>query len=181
VSRRSYKPEPLAAADEGKLRGVIAEHAADARMELINGDGRAFSKFSKSYGMFKGVTNYIALVKNARDADSEEKLGYYGELAVLHATAMGLGTCWVGGMFDKKLIPVALSENESVCAAITVGYISEQLTGKERFVRSVTHRKTKTAEQMCLTDTQPPDWFANGVSAALKAPSAINRQPVVFS
>jgi nitroreductase len=45
----------------------------------------------------------------------------------------------------------------------------------------MTHRKTKTSKQMSITDVQPPDWFASGVSAARKAPSAVNRQPVVFS
>jgi nitroreductase len=181
VSRRSYKPEPLCDADAGKLRGVLAEHADDARMDLVVGDAKAFSKFFKSYGMFKGVVNYIVLVRNTNDADSEEKLGYYGELAVLHATTLGLGTCWVGGMFDKKALPVALSWNEAVSAVIAVGYLAGQKTLKERLVHSMTHRKTKTSKQMSITDVQPPDWFLSGVSAARKAPSAVNRQPVVFA
>lgn len=181
ISRRNYKPEPLANADAEKLWAVITEHTKDARMELIVGDGRAFAGLTKSYGMFKDVQNCIVLVTNALDADSGEKLGYYGELVILNAIAMGLGTCWVGGTFDKKLIPVTLAENEKIASVITIGYVSESQTGKERFIRKVTHRKSKTVEQMSITDTQPPYWFINGVTAAQKAPSAVNRQPVVFS
>ncbi|GHV42908.1 hypothetical protein FACS189490_12720 [Clostridia bacterium] len=63
---------------------------------------------------------------------------------------------------------------------ITVGYVSDAPTGKERFIRGFAHRKSKAVEQMSATDATLPDWFINGVKAAVGAPSAINRQPVVF-
>ncbi len=73
-----------------------------------------FDGLKKSYGLFSGVRHYLALVGNKTDMLTVEKLGYYGELLVLHATALGLGTCWVGGTYDDSCCPVTLEENESV-------------------------------------------------------------------
>ena len=44
----------------------------------------------------------------------------------------------------------------------------------------MTHRKTKTAEELFETDTPVPGWFKSGIAAVQKAPSAVNRQPVTF-
>lgn len=49
-----------------------------------------------------------------------------------------------------------------------------------------THRATKTYEQFTATMSDEgreaaPDWFKSGVEAAMKAPSAMNRQPITFS
>ncbi|MCL1873280.1 MAG: hypothetical protein FWF85_04100, partial [Clostridiales bacterium] len=43
--------------------------------------------------------------KGTKDAIGLERLGYYGELWLLQATALGLATCWVGGTFKRKLCP----------------------------------------------------------------------------
>lgn len=49
-----------------------------------------------------------------------------------------------------------------------------------------THRPTKTYEQFTATMSDEerdavPAWFKAGVEAAMKAPSAMNRQPITFS
>jgi len=117
-SRRKYIPEPLDQADIAVLQKLIDEYNAkenlDIRFVLDNGD--AFKGFRKSYGMFSGVTNYIGLIGNKNDILNNEKLGYYGELLVLHATVLGLGTCWVGGTFDRKSCPFDLPDGESIIA-----------------------------------------------------------------
>jgi hypothetical protein len=51
---------------------------------------------------------------------------------------------------------------------------------KEKFIYSLTHRKSKTMEQMYESDTAVPDWFLSGMEAVRLAPSAVNRQPVMF-
>lgn len=33
----------------------------------------------------------------------KEKVGYYGEQLILKVTELGLGSCWVGGTFDRPL------------------------------------------------------------------------------
>lgn len=183
ISRRTYQAKALSDDDARRLREVIDEYAqplGGGRMELVVGDPRAFGGLTASYGLFSGVENFIVLVSTTGDEDSTEKLGYYGELVSLAATQLGLGTCFVGGTFDKARIPVKLRAGERVSAVIAVGYVDGNPKGKEKMVRDVLHRKTKSVQEMSEGFGTPPPWFTDGVRAAQKAPSAMNRQPAVF-
>ncbi|MDR1465486.1 MAG: nitroreductase family protein [Oscillospiraceae bacterium] len=174
VSRRTYKPEPLTESDAWKIQAALDEYAQPRmRMALAEANLKA------SYGLFSGVRNSILLLARDGDPTAKERLGYFGELVVLRAAAMGLGTCWMG-MYDKSACPVALAEDEYLVLAINVGYV-EAPRGKEKLLHGVVKRKTKSVEQLSVTDSAPPDWFVAGVRAAQKAPSAVNRQPVTFA
>ena len=165
------------------IASFISEFNAkhQVKMQLVTNNGDAFKGFRKSYGMFSGVKNYVALIGDKADTLGLEKLGYYGEWLILHATTRGLGTCWVGGTFDSTACPVDLSEGESVVCAITVGNVKPKRSVKEKLIHGITHRKSKTVEQMVISDDSLPDWLLSGMEAVRKAPSAVNRQPVLFS
>ena len=182
-SRRKYLPVALDSSAEEVLVGFISELSdkENLKMRLVVDNGDAFDGFRRSYGMFSGVRNYIALIGAGTDMLMYEKLGYFGELLVLRATALGLGTCWVGGTFDRKSCPVDLAEGESAVCVITVGSVLPELSAKEKLLRWGMHRKIKTVEQMYTADAPVPDWFIGGMRAVQKAPSAVNRQPVMFS
>jgi len=182
-SRRTYLPKLIDYGDINKLRSLIDEYNQKAclNMQLVIDNGDAFNGLLKSYGMFKGVKNYIGMIENKNDAHSQEKLGYYGELIVLQATGMRLGTCWVAGTFDRKSCPFKLVEHESIACVITFGSVPSERTMKEKLIYSMTHRKTKTAEELYEADTPVPSWFKSGITAVQKAPSAVNRQPVTFT
>ena len=49
-----------------------------------------------TYGIIKGATKFIA-AKIKEGEFALEELGYEMESLVLYATALGLGTCWIGG------------------------------------------------------------------------------------
>jgi nitroreductase len=182
-SRRKYLGTPIAPLIITKLQELIAEYNKEAgiRMEFVENNGRAFNGLSKSFGMLSGVNDYVCLISDKNDQTAVERLGYYGELLLLHAVMMGLGTCWVGGTFSRSEIPFSLSDNESIVCTIVLGNTDENDSFKEKLVRNLTHRKTKTAEEMFSADSPVPDWFMRGMYAVQKAPSAINRQPVMFS
>lgn len=182
-SRRKYIESPIGAEVAEKLQTLALEYGqkANVRLELVLNNGSAWGGLRKSYGMFTGVKNYVGLIASKTDFEAMERLGYYGELLMLHAVAMGLGTCWVGGSFDRKLCPFVLCGDEMIVCAIALGYAQEQESMKEKLIRSVTHRKTKTIKDMMTTDAPAPGWFMAGMRAVQKAPSAVNRQPVVFS
>lgn len=173
VSRRAYRPDPLTENDTRVLKDIIDRYADSGyRMEIVQGSLKA------SYGLFSGVQNIILMIADNNDPHAVEKLGYFGELVVLEATAMGLGTCWMG-MYDTKAAPISPGENERVVIAITIGYIDEP-GAKEKLIRKFVRRKSKSALQLSRTDSAPPDWFTKGVEAVRLAPSAVNRQPVTF-
>ena len=186
-SRRKYIPEPLEAAQAEQLRALAQEYcrAGEVRIELVLGDGTAFNGLRKSYGMFAGVQNYAGLIAKKGDTEAFERLGYYGELLMLHATAMGLGTCWVGGSFARKDCPFTLAEDEMVVCTVTIGRTEEQNSRRERLIYNVTHRKTKPLEELFRVenadDADVSAWFMAGMQAVQKAPSAVNKKPVVFS
>ena len=182
-SRRKYLPALMKESDIDALAAFIAEFNGNenAKMRLVLDNGDAFNGFRKSYGMFSGVKNYVALICDKTNTLHLEKLGYYGEWLTLNATARGLGTCWVGGTFDRAACPVELAKGESVVGAITVGNVPSERSLKEKLIHGLTHRKSKKIEQMVTSDGPVPDWFLSGMAAVQKAPSAVNRQPVLFS
>ncbi len=183
VSRRKYLKTEMEPSVEKMLRDYIQgiNQKANVNMQLVVNEEEAFKGFRKSFGMFSGVRNYVALVGKANDDLLVEKLGYYGEQVVLYATALGLGTCWVGGTFDRSSCKVGLSAGESVICVITVGNVDKKRGIKEDFISTMIHRKTKEKEQLYISDTTIPDWFSEGITAVQKAPSAVNRQPVTFT
>jgi hypothetical protein len=73
-----------------------------------------------------------------------------------------------------------LKEEDCIICAITIGCVPEELSIREKFIYKLTHRKTKTAVQMYMSDAPVPDWFLSGMEAVKAAPSAVNRQPAMF-
>lgn len=182
-SRRKYLPTPMAPHAVEALRTSISEMGdkENVKMHLVLDNGDAFHGFRKSYGMFSGVRNYIALLGDKTDAIGLEKLGYFGERLVLQATALGLGSCWVGGTFDRASCPFELARGESIVCVITVGNVPTEPSAKEKLIYRFTHRKSKEIEQMLISDALVPEWCKAGMRAVQKAPSAVNRQPVTFA
>ena len=182
-SRRRYLPTEMTAAQIEVLEQEIArfEGEAGVLMELIQDCAVAFQGFRKSYGLLSGVRDCICLFAPRGDQIATEKLGYFGEDLVLTATALGLGTCWVGGTFSKGDIPYTQRDGQEMVCAIAIGNVAQAGSLRERFIQKMTHRKTKTVAQMSSHDAPPPDWFDRGMQAVLRAPSAVNRQPVHFT
>jgi len=182
-SRRKYLDVPLDPTDVESLKGLIQELGGkgDRSIRLVLDNHEAFKGFRKSYGMLTGVRNYIALVGNKSDVIEVEELGYYGEWLVLQATALGLGTCWVGGTFDRRSCALDLIRGESILCVITVGYVAPKLSKREALIHRVVHRKTKLLDDMYESNVAAPNWFLAGMKAVQRAPSAVNRQPVFFT
>lgn len=180
-SRRLYLNEPMDASVKAKLQTHIDAYNAQSGLSIqfIEDGSAAFSSFRKTYGLFSGVRSLLAMVGPKNDPYLKEKIGYFGEMLVLDATMMGLGSCWVGGTFDSKSDLFQLSEEESLICVIPIGHV-ETLSFKEKMVHQMVAGKSKTVEQVLKTDAKIPELYLDGLTAALKAPSAANRQPVRF-
>ena len=178
ISRRSYLETPLEPFTSGALLTLVGEYnrRAGLRVELVREGAEAFRGFRRSYGMFSGVNSYFAMAGRRADLCLREKVGYWGEKLVLEATRL-----WVGGTFDRAACPCRLLPDEELVCVITVGHVSAELGGKERFIYRMVHRSTKPLEALYDAGGEtPPDWFAAGMRAVRRAPSALNRQPVRF-
>ncbi len=179
-SRRAYLPAPMEPRDIAFLKSRIDEYnmRSGLTIRFLENGKSAFAGFRKSYGMFKGVRTLFVMKGPKNDPHLKEKIGYYGELLVLEATVLGLGTCWVGGTFDKNSIRTA-TEEALVCV-ITVGKAPEKETKKERLIEKAVHRKSKTIQELSEITGDCPTWLKTGLKAVQKAPSARNAQKVRF-
>ena len=65
----------------------------------------------------------------------------------------------------------SIDKGEKLCIVISLGYGETQ---------GVEH-KSKPFEKVVKSDQQVPEWFKNGVEAALLAPTAMNQQKFVFT
>ena len=132
-------------------------------MQVIYDEPECFSSRMAHYGKFENANNYIAVV-GRKAPDLEERCGYYGEKLVLKAQELGLNTCWVALTHGKSKADVASGEKEVIIIAL--GY------GKTQGVE----RKSRVASDVSNLSSDSPEWFKNGVEAALLAPTAINQQ-----
>ncbi len=182
VSRRSYLSTPIDAQTVKELQQFLTELNAKSGLffEFMEDGSAAFAGFRKSYGMFSGVRSLILLKGPKEDKFLQEKAGYYGEQAMLYAVELNLGTCWVAGSYDRKSDIFKVPESEQLIAVITVGYTQQLKSRREKFIHSLTHRKSKSVDMLLKTDCTPPEWITTAMKAVQKAPSAANRQPVMF-
>lgn len=183
ISRRSYLNIPIESDKQQLLKEAIQNynHASGLSIQIVEDGGIAFQGFRKSYGMFRGVRSFIALIGKKSDPDLMEKAGYYGELLVLEATALGLGTCFVGASYDKKNCPCTVESDEALVCVITVGPVEASQGWKERMVYRMAHIGSGKQNKSYDSSQEVPAWFIHGVKAAQLAPSAINRHPARFS
>ena len=123
----------------------------------------AFQANKPHYGSFSGARNYIALAA-PKGADTE--VGYQGERLVLLAQMLGLNTCWVALTFEKGKVTVPVGDGERLYDLIALGYGETQ--GKPH--------KSKSVEKCAKIRADSPQWFLDGVAAAMLAPTAMNQQ-----
>lgn len=180
TSRRQYAPESMEQDDLKTLTKLVKtlNRLSGLNLTLIEDAREAFASFSKSYGLLKGVRTVLVLKGPAADVDLDEKLGYFGELFVLEATMMGLGTCWVGGTYDRRSPLFELASGESLRGVITVGPIAHTPTFREKMITAFTHRQSKPLELFYTATAPAPEWFLTAAESVKAAPSAINAQPV---
>ena len=161
---RVIEPEKRSALNDFILK---INQSAGLHIQIFYEEPKCFDSMMAHYGKFTDVKNYIALVGSKGDK-LEEALGYYGEQIVLKAQELGLNTCWVAMTHGKSKAKIDKGEKE-VCL-ISLGY---------GCTNGVTH-KVKSLPEVCNYRDGMPDWFLNGMEAALLAPTAMNQQKFYF-
>jgi nitroreductase len=130
-SCRQYIDKPMAEGDRECLSDYLSvtgtgPFGAAVRFKLIaatDQDRRALKGLG-TYGFIKGATGFIVgAVGNS--GKNLEDFGYMMENAILFATDMGLGTCWLGGSFTRSSFAkkIFATFEEVVPAVTSVGYI----------------------------------------------------------
>ena len=181
VSSRIYDGQPI---NENKQKEILYEiekcnKEYGLTISFIEDGSEAFDSFGKSYGLFKGVRSLIMLKGPTENPNLDESIGYSGEKIILLATSLGLGTCWVGGTFERNNPMFSVADGERLICVIPIGNILDKKPLLNRVMKLVMRRKP--LDSFYTTDATLPDWFQSGVEAAQKAPTARNSQKVHFT
>jgi len=197
----TFRPFPAA-------RAVVIPEAPTELFAHRRGDratmaapGMLMAKVVGPYGRITGAPSALAFAgrvasdemlddgdagdRQIADFAIEEQIGYTGEAAVLEATALGLDTCWVAGLFSPSTSEalIGAETHEMVFAVSPLGHAAGDLSGRERYMfRMGKPKKRLRLEHIALglTSKDWPAWAVAGVRAVQGAPSAVNRQPWRF-
>ncbi len=145
-SSRSYQNRPISTEARGRLLSFLemlncGPLGTPARFTLIAAgeQERDALRSLGTYGFIKNPTGYIigAVQREAKAGGKAlEDFGYLMERAVLVATDLGLGTCWLGGSFTRSSFAKKLGQqaDEVLPAVISAGY-STSADGSSDMVR----------------------------------------------
>lgn len=162
---RKYEDRTLSIEDTQLIEARINElnQKYGLQLKLIINNKLALNTFIKLF-LSRGVSNYIVLAAENINKSGED-LGYCGADIMLYAQTLGLNTWWIGGTFSRKNV-AKVAGSSDMLGIIAIGYGT---------VQGHAHR-SKTAEEVSEYKGEAPEWFKEGVKAALLAPTALNRQ-----
>lgn len=192
-SVRTYIDKPLEKEDIKKLNDYIdlisnEEHpfSAKVRIKLFEVNKEINSKDLGTYGVIKGAKTYLGVAVN-ECPDAMEAVGYVFEKLVLYAASIGLGTCWLGGTFNRGEFAKAMkiTENEFFPIASPIGYPAAKNHTVDKIMRKAIKadsRKTFTDLFFEKSTTSPlsaenAEEYADILECVRLAPSAKNAQP----
>jgi nitroreductase len=191
-SCRSYRPEPIATGTQQRLQDFLADLrtgplGTPLRFRLLaatESDRRALRSLG-TYGFIRGATGFIAGAAGSGEKNLED-FGYQMETAILAATALDLGTCWLGGSFTQSSFArkIEVVPGEIVPAVTSTGY-AVQRSSYSQWVRSQigsVHRLPPTSlfYQGRLGEPLPAGAagpYGLPLEMVRLAPSASNKQP----
>jgi nitroreductase len=191
-SCRSYFDKPIQETHRKALKDFLKTQqngplGTHARFELVTAtqDDRQSLKGLGTYGFIKNPTGFIigALKQGAKNL---EDYGYLFEHAILAATDIGLGTCWLGGSFTQSTFAkkISLRNDETIPAVSAVGYIAENNENKEWIRRYMKANRRLPMEQLFFVDTftnplitEAAGLYSRPLEMVRWAPSASNKQP----
>ena len=177
-----------------RLRTINAGTSIKARFilgEMKDTDGNAVKKLG-TYGVITGAKTYIVGIIDQSETDAVQ-FGYLFESIVLYATQLGLGTCWLGGTYNKGDFEkiVRLGESEKIVIVSPLGYRKDRasmLEGVMRTMVKANNRKPWTElffnqDKTHALDEDSARGYAIPLEMVRLAPSASNKQPwrVIFS
>lgn len=163
---RQFDGTSLSESEKSILRSRVDElnKQYDLSIALIESEKTPVNFMGKALLGGKGVYSYFILAADDRDG-IDEMLGYTGSDLCLYAQMNGLNTWWMAGTFNRKYVEGFVS-GKKIVSIIAVGH------GK---TQGVPH-KSKEKDQVSKFEGEEPEWFRNGVEAALLAPTALNKQ-----
>ena len=193
VSCRTYKNGPLIESDQQKLKDFLSKNVQGPfgnriRFELIDLTEREHEELKTlgTYGFIRGATTFIVGAVTKGNLAMED-YGYCMEKNILAATYLGLGTCWLGGTFNRSASAARINkrENEVVPAITPVGYPKDKKSVMDSTIRFFAKSSSRKAWEELFFDGDTRSSLTRDVAGKYElplecvriGPSASNRQP----
>lgn len=194
-SVRTFEDEPLRPADLsfvqaqtvalGETTGPFG-HRVRPDFRVVQGGRSSDGERIGTYGVIRNAQAFVGVVVE-NQPEAMVDLGYLFEGFILNLTARGLGTCWLGGTFNRKTLSgrVRVNEGEVLPIITPLGYPGSQAGLQDRFMRRVagSDRRKPFTELFFATDFSSPlgpdgagDW-TEPLEMVRLGPSASNKQP----
>lgn len=195
-SVRTYRPEKPAESELNELMDYIKLHSTGpfgntARFQFVEAPEKERTELKElgTYGMISGAGLYLAgAVKKTKMA--MEDYGYCMEAAILKATALGLGTCWLGGTLNRSSFAkhIQLQDNEVIPAVTPVGYPFDKSGLKDSIMRMAIGANNRKPFENIFFNASLKDplkreesgKYGPVLESLRLAPSASNRQPWII-
>lgn len=139
-----------------------------------------------TYGFIKGASLFLGSTI-PDEPGALEALGYEYEQLILYMTSLGLGTCWLGGTFNRSAFASAMEIREGDLFPILspVGYpAAKKRIGEDFFRRALKANQRKSWDKLFFAEdfSFPLTKEAAGkyqfpLEMLRLAPSAVNKQP----
>lgn len=192
-SCRSYLNKPIEQEKRQKLESFlsasqIGPFGTRARFELLAATEKDRNSLRGlgTYGFIRGATGFIVGAVDHSEKDLED-YGYLMERIILHATDLQLGTCWLGGSFQKSNFAkrISASDEEQVPAVSSIGYIADRRHVLDRIIRRRGRFSTRRPWENIFFDktfgrplsAEAAGAYAVPLEMVRLAPSASNKQP----
>lgn len=189
-SIRTYEERPLSAVEKDKINKYMNNlsnpFSVNVNFRLLEAKKAVNGEKLGTYGMIKGAKEFIGASVVDHDL-ALEALGYSFEKLVLYAASLGLGTCWLGGTFNRSEFAAAMDikENELFPAISPIGYPLGKKRLGETLVRKFakSDKRKEWREVFFNNDFSHPltqeeaGAFAFPLEMLRLAPSAANLQP----
>jgi len=195
-SIRSYAGDKLLPADKKKIIDYIKKDhhtvfGSRPGFEFIDASDLDPGELKNlgTYGIITGARYFIAGIvkKNNKGHHMLVDFGYVFEKIILFLADIDLGTCWLGGTFNKKGFSdkITLREDEIMPGVSPVGIISDKRNLKSSIIRTLAGSKNrKPWEKLFFSGSFLNPLEKNDSGQYLKAlemvriaPSASNMQP----
>jgi|GEM_PF-52322 len=190
VSVRTYSERSLDDDVKKKILNYIETLSnpfdTEVKFKMLDSGTEGSSSKLGTYGVIKGAKSFVcAIVK--QDGLALEALGYELEKLILYLTSLGLGSCWLGGTFDRSEFKQALrlQEDELLPAVSPIGYPADEKSMADSLVRFIAKGDSRKPwselfyDRDFSTALSPEDAgeYADGLDMVRLAPSASNKQP----
>ncbi len=190
VSVRTYSEQEVTAETKQEILDFIKTLSnpfeAKVNFKLIESGAATSSEKLGTYGIIKGARHYIGCAVGD-DAFSLEAVGYEFEKLILQLTTKGLGTCWLGGTFNRGAFEKGMElENGKIFPAVSpYGYPAKKKSLADSMLRSFSKGDSRKSWSELFFNKDfsvPLSTDAAGkyflpLEMVRLAPSASNKQP----